>query len=170
MQKTIFIILVSLVASCKNNPVTTINNNNKVDSTEIVAISVLDTLNSTTNGSDVINPQIWKEASQYGETLCNCGKEVFEIQERRIPLSYRDMNDKERESLETKFNAELEPVKELYYLCRAEALRKFEEISNPEQNLITPKQADSLKLLVMNGFDRAGCDKYKLVRANIFSD
>jgi len=122
------------------------------------------------DSSDTINPAIWSAAEVYGREICNCGQKFFSLYEEREMSFNNNMSDTEREKIEEKYEKRLNPLRDTFRECRSEALSKFEEISNYEQNLLTFRQGDSLKFVIMNAFDEAGCDKYELARVRIFTN
>ena len=159
--------LLGLLAACQNSaPNPEPNRQDSINNDVIV--QNLPTPSPDSN--DTINPAIWSAAEVYGREICNCGRKFFPLYEEKVMSFNNNMSDAEREKIEEKYEKRLNLLRDTFRECRSEALSKFEEISNYEENMLTFRQGDSLKLIIMLAFDEAGCDKYELARARIFSN
>jgi hypothetical protein len=167
MRTIPFFFLLGLLAACQNSAPNPEPNRQDGLNNDTV-IQNLPTPEPDSNS--IINPAIWSAAEIYGREVCNCGQKFFLLYEEKEMSFNNNMSDAQKEKIEEKYEKKLNTLRDTFRECRAEALAKFEEISNYEQNLLTFRQGDSLKLVIMNAFDEAGCDKYELARAKIFSN
>ena len=166
-MRTIFIVaLIGLLSACQSNP----NPQNRLPSEEKIMLnSGVDLPDAV---ADTISPQLWPAAQRYGAAICDCGKPLFPLYEEKQMSIHNNMSEAERGNIERKYEKKLNELRDSFRECRNEALAAFQlaQAADEENNQLTFRQSDSLKLTIMRAFDAAGCENYELSRALIFSD